>query len=71
MVLNCWSSKRVAGPFILFVKFMELSSLNLWSISSLAIAFLIASIVQVPGGAEQCNTVFLARLSRAEPFAIN
>lgn len=48
MVLNCWSSKDDSGPFIFFVKFVELAVLNLWSISSLAIAILIASIVQVP-----------------------
>ena len=47
MVLNCWTSKDDAGPFIYFLKFVELAVLNLWSISSLAIAILIASIVQV------------------------
>lgn len=47
MVLNCWSSKADAGPFVYFLKFAELAVLNLWSISSLAIAILIASIVQV------------------------
>lgn len=47
MVLNCWSSRRVAGRVIFIVKFVELASLNLWSISSVAIALLIASIVQV------------------------
>eukprot|EP00752_Nemacystus_decipiens_P008223 g7353.t1 len=46
MVLNCWSSHGDAGNFIFFVKFVELAVLNLWSISSLAIAILIASIVQ-------------------------
>lgn len=47
MVLNCWSSKDDAGPFIYFLKFWELTVLNLWSISSLAIALLIANIVKV------------------------
>ncbi|CAN0114455.1 unnamed protein product [Ectocarpus fasciculatus] len=46
MVLNCWSSRDGSGPFIYFLKFWELTVLNLWSISSLAIAILIASIVQ-------------------------
>eukprot|EP00903_Cladosiphon_okamuranus_P019508 g17939.t1 len=46
MVLNCWSSKDDSGPFIYFLKFVELTVLNLWSISSLAIAVLIAIIVQ-------------------------
>ncbi|CAB1103465.1 unnamed protein product [Ectocarpus sp. CCAP 1310/34] len=46
MVLNCWSSRDDSGPFIYFLKFWELTVLNLWSISSLAIAILIASIVQ-------------------------
>ncbi|CAN0189335.1 unnamed protein product, partial [Pylaiella littoralis] len=46
MVLNCWSSKDDAGPFIYFLKFWELTVLNLWSISSLAIALLIANIVK-------------------------
>ncbi|CBJ31672.1 hypothetical protein Esi_0273_0019 [Ectocarpus siliculosus] len=46
MVLNCWSSRDDSGPFIYFLKFLELTALNLWSISSLAIAILIASIVQ-------------------------
>lgn len=47
MVLNCWSSRRYAGPVIYLVKFVELAALNLWGISSVAIAFLIAKIVQV------------------------
>ncbi|CAN0482834.1 unnamed protein product [Ectocarpus sp. 12 AP-2014] len=46
MVLNCWSSRDDSGPVIYFLKFWELTVLNLWSISSLAIAILIASIVQ-------------------------
>eukprot|EP00903_Cladosiphon_okamuranus_P019509 g17940.t1 len=46
MVLNCWSSKDNSGPFIYFIKFVELAVLNLWSISSFAITILIASIVQ-------------------------
>ena len=46
MVLNCWTSKRTAGPIIFMLKFVELVVLNLWSISSLAIAVLIAVIVQ-------------------------
>lgn len=49
MVLNCWTSKREAGPVIFLIKFWELAVLNLWSISSLAIAVLIAIIVQVRG----------------------
>lgn len=47
MVLNCWSSRQHAGPVIFLVKFVELAALNLWGISSVAIAFLIANIVQV------------------------
>ncbi|CAN0113754.1 unnamed protein product [Scytosiphon promiscuus] len=46
MVLNCWSSKDNSGPFVYFLKFWELTVLNLWSISSLAMAILIARIVQ-------------------------
>lgn len=47
MVLNCWSSKDDSGPFVYFLKFWELTVLNLWSISSLAMAILIARIVRV------------------------
>lgn len=47
MVLNCWSSRDSAGPFIYLLKFWELTVLNLWSISSLAIALLIANITRV------------------------
>ncbi|CAM9911634.1 unnamed protein product [Ectocarpus sp. 12 AP-2014] len=46
MVINCWSSKTSAGPVIYLLKFVELTSINLWAISSVAIALLIASIVQ-------------------------
>ncbi|CAM9979440.1 unnamed protein product, partial [Ectocarpus fasciculatus] len=46
MVINCWSSKARAGPVIYLLKFIELTSINLWAISSMAIALLIASIVQ-------------------------
>ncbi|CAN0113956.1 unnamed protein product, partial [Scytosiphon promiscuus] len=45
MVVNCWSS-NLAGPFIYFLKFVELTAVNLGAISSLAIAVLIASVVQ-------------------------
>lgn len=46
MVINCWSSD-LGGPFIYFLKFVELTAVNLGAISSLAIAVLIASVVQV------------------------
>ncbi|CBJ31674.1 hypothetical protein Esi_0273_0022 [Ectocarpus siliculosus] len=46
MVINCWSSKTRAGPVIYVLKFVELTSINLWAISSMAISLLIASIVQ-------------------------
>eukprot|EP00904_Undaria_pinnatifida_P011635 jgi/Undpi1/7601/HiC_scaffold_23.g10074.m1 len=46
MVLNCWSSRKTAGPAIFFFKFVELTAVNLWAISSLSIAIVITRIVQ-------------------------
>lgn len=47
MVLNCWSSRKTAGPFIYLLKFVELTAVNLWAISSVSIAIVITRIVQV------------------------
>lgn len=65
MVLNCWSSTS-AIPFIYFLKFAELMALNVWSFSSVAIAVLIAIIVQVnrarnssSNNASKVDTTFL------------
>ncbi|CAM9962234.1 unnamed protein product, partial [Laminaria digitata] len=69
MVLNCWSSRRHSGPIIYILKFWELASLNLWSISSLAIAILIASIVHVSRSrnAERVPTMIGSRRRLTRP----
>lgn len=46
MVLLCWSSNHDM-PYIYALKFTELISLNVWSISSVAIAVLITKITKV------------------------
>ena len=59
MVLNCWSSRKTAGPAIYFFKFIELTAVNLWAISSLSIAIVITRIVQVGRG--ETNRPLLCR----------
>lgn len=46
MVLLCWVQKDDLTT-IYAMKFVEMASINVWSISSLAIALLIANIVKV------------------------
>lgn len=46
IVLLCWSTND-AKAFIYFLKFVELASLNVWCISSVAIGLLIVNIVKV------------------------
>lgn len=46
MIVSCWSSSS-ALALIYLLKFLELLSSNIWSMSSVAVALLIASIVKV------------------------
>lgn len=46
MMLLCWSSEKDLG-MIYILKFLELTALNTWSLSSVAIAVLITTIVRV------------------------
>lgn len=46
MILLCWGSSK-AAPLMYIVKFLEVASLNVWSLSSIAVTVLIASIVRV------------------------
>lgn len=61
MVLFCWTTTG-ATPIIYMLKFAELAALNMWAISSIAIALLIARMVKVRYVALMVHLVHLSMI---------